>query len=416
MASRDLAGLLTGINSAQRPNPSMDSDAWRMAFGGQQAQNLGNSVGNIGGMLNGGERSLNPQEAIQIGMGKLDQNNIEDLKTLARMQQMRGDLEGSARTAAKIQAMQAQESKQNNTVKRRTSLAEALSKKEETQPLAQLVLDGVYDDNFSELTPLLQQKPPKGISLSTPYAGVTAEGKDIVLFVQKQEGANDRFITANGVTAPAGVTLKKGNGTTVTVDLGEETEGAFMTELGKTRAKTISQSYTDNSLVSLTSTVIDNQWELVEGGIKSGIFAKLGLTGGKALKALGLIANDSNEAETIARTEAFSANAGTLVGQIIKQFGAGTGLSDADREFANKIAAGEITLDEKAIKRLLIIQAKASRIKVQMHNKQIDKLPEGNMRESLYIEVPEFSWLETNKPANVDADLAALMAKYKKGS
>ena len=106
MASRDLAGLLTGISGAQRPNPNMGSDEWRMAFGAQQAQNLGNAVGNVPTMF-GGERSVNPQEAIQIGMGKLDQGNIEDLKTLARMQQMRGDLEGAARTAAKIQAMQA---------------------------------------------------------------------------------------------------------------------------------------------------------------------------------------------------------------------------------------------------------------------------------------------------------------------
>jgi hypothetical protein len=51
MASRDLAGLLTGINSAQRPDPNMNSDAWRMAFGAQTAQNLGNSVGNIGACL-----------------------------------------------------------------------------------------------------------------------------------------------------------------------------------------------------------------------------------------------------------------------------------------------------------------------------------------------------------------------------
>ncbi len=108
MASRDLAGLLTGISGAQRPNPNQGSDEWRMAFGAQQAQNLGNAVGNVPTMF-GGKRNVNPQEAIQIGMGKLDQGNIEDLKTLARMQQMRGDLEGAARTAAKIQAMQEKE-------------------------------------------------------------------------------------------------------------------------------------------------------------------------------------------------------------------------------------------------------------------------------------------------------------------
>ena len=104
MASQDLAGLLTGISGTQRPNPNQGSDEWRMAFGAQQAQNLGNAVGNVPTMFGEG-RNVNPQEAIQIGMGKLDQNNIEDLKTLARMQQMRGDLEGAARTAARIQEL-----------------------------------------------------------------------------------------------------------------------------------------------------------------------------------------------------------------------------------------------------------------------------------------------------------------------
>ena len=38
------------------------------------------------------------------------------------------------------------------------------------------------------------------------------------------------------------------------------------------------------------------------------------------------------------------------VGRLIKQFGAGTGLSDADRQYAEKMAGGKITLDVKALK------------------------------------------------------------------
>tara|TARA_R110000868_G_scaffold272025_1_gene531316 strand:- start:2930 stop:3838 length:909 start_codon:yes stop_codon:yes gene_type:complete len=157
MASRDLAGLLTGINSAQRPDPNMDSDAWRMAFGGQQAQNLGNSVGNIGGML-GGERSLNPQEAIQIGMGKLDQNNIEDLKTLARMQQMRGDNRGFEQTTAKIQALQEKEA----DTKQRTSLIKMARAQDNPNMATWLEVGG---DPKTAASVLLQQ--PK---LATPEA------------------------------------------------------------------------------------------------------------------------------------------------------------------------------------------------------------------------------------------------------
>ena len=80
MASRDLAGLLTGISGTQQLDPNMNSGDWRMAFGAQQAQNLGNAVGDIGGMLSG-KRSLNPQEAIQIGAGELAKQKKEQIVT-----------------------------------------------------------------------------------------------------------------------------------------------------------------------------------------------------------------------------------------------------------------------------------------------------------------------------------------------
>ena len=94
MANRDIAGLLTGISSTQRPNPNMNSDQWRMAFGAQQGQNLSNAVG-----------TPSPEQAIQMGMGQLDLTSIKGLTTLAEMQQLRGDTVGAAKTASKIQAM-----------------------------------------------------------------------------------------------------------------------------------------------------------------------------------------------------------------------------------------------------------------------------------------------------------------------
>ena len=167
MASRDLAGLLTGISGAQRPNPNMGSDEWRMAFGGQQAQNLGNAVGNVPTMF-GRERNVNPQEAIQIGMGQLDQNNIEDLKTLARMQQMRGDNAGLAQTTAKIEAIKEKES---NT-KQRTSLLAMARAQSNTNMASWLEAGG---DIKTAASVLLKQ--PK---LATPeaYASMfTAKGE-----------------------------------------------------------------------------------------------------------------------------------------------------------------------------------------------------------------------------------------------
>ena len=56
---------------------------------------------------------------------------------------------------------------------------------------------------------------------------------------------------------------------------------------------------------------------------------------------------------------------------MIKQFGAGTGLSDADREFAKDMAGGRISLDAKAINRILDINERAARNVIARHNKDV---------------------------------------------
>ena len=107
MANRDIAGLLTGISSTQRPNPNMSSDQWRMAFGAQQGQNLSNAVG-----------TPSPEQAIQMGMGKLDLTSVKGLTTLAEMQQLRGDPTGAAKSIAQIEKLKQKESstKQRNAL------------------------------------------------------------------------------------------------------------------------------------------------------------------------------------------------------------------------------------------------------------------------------------------------------------
>jgi len=100
MANRDIAGLLTGISSTQRPNPNMNSDQWRMAFGAQQGQNLSNAVG-----------TPSPEQAIQMGIGQLDLTSVKGLTTLAKMQMLRGDRTGAAKTAAMLQNIQDKEAK-----------------------------------------------------------------------------------------------------------------------------------------------------------------------------------------------------------------------------------------------------------------------------------------------------------------
>ena len=61
------------------------------------------------------------------------------------------------------------------------------------------------------------------------------------------------------------------------------------------------------------------------------------------------------------------------VGRIIKLFGAGTGLSDADREYAEKIVAGNITMTEEAMRRLLAMSKIATTNVIMEFDKDLDE-------------------------------------------
>lgn len=159
MANRDIAGLLTGISSTQRPNPNMNSDQWRMAFGAQQGQNLSNAVG-----------TPSPEQAIQMGMGKLDLTSVKGLTTLAEMQQLRGDPTGAAKSIAQIEKLKQKES----STKQRSSLL-AMARAQDNPNMVSWIEAG--GDIKTAASVLLKQ--PK---LATPeaYASMfTAEG-DVV--------------------------------------------------------------------------------------------------------------------------------------------------------------------------------------------------------------------------------------------
>jgi formyltetrahydrofolate synthetase len=76
---------------------------------------------------------------------------------------------------------------------------------------------------------------------------------------------------------------------------------------------------------------------------------------------------------------------GQNTAKLIKQFGAGTGLSDADREYATKIAGGSIKLDEKAIRKVLEINDRAARNVIAGHNKKVENI---KTNIPLKVEVP----------------------------
>ncbi len=104
-----------------------------------------------------------------------------------------------------------------------------------------------------------------------------------------------------------------------------------------------------------------------KGQVITGKLAKLEL----GAKALINAAAGREVYQDVAATQEYIGYTVNLVGQIIKQFGAGTGLSDKDREFAERAAAGDITMDHSALKRLVGMAKKVTKAKGDVYNTSV---------------------------------------------
>jgi plasmid stability protein len=102
------------------------------------------------------------------------------------------------------------------------------------------------------------------------------------------------------------------------------------------------------------------------GGIVAGKFANEALT----MKKIGSFFNLPDAA--VANTESFKAAIGSRVLALVKGLGAGAGISNADRDFAAAMAGGNITLDEKSIRRILDIGEQAARVRIAQHGKTVE--------------------------------------------
>jgi hypothetical protein len=76
----------------------------------------------------------------------------------------------------------------------------------------------------------------------------------------------------------------------------------------------------------------------------------------------------------VSRTKEYAALMGRQVGIVIKDFGAGTGLSDADREYAESIAGADIENPMQTLRNLMRINEAMIRRKIAVHNERADKL------------------------------------------
>ena len=121
---------------------------------------------------------------------------------------------------------------------------------------------------------------------------------------------------------------------------------------------------------------IGNARKLLDEGIRTGSFANLRQDFGRMINTVGFSYNE----DATTNTDTFIAEAGTRVGQVITAFGSGTGLSDEDREYAEKMSAGKIAVTKESLYKILEIHEKAARIEIEQYNKRA-----GAIKDSPYL-------------------------------
>lgn len=112
--------------------------------------------------------------------------------------------------------------------------------------------------------------------------------------------------------------------------------------------------------------------EIFDEGIIAGKFADLKMGIYETLIAGGMASEEAQR--VVANTQSYLAHRGMAVANVIKAFGSGTGLSDADRAYATNIVGGTGTMDPAAMKKLLEIERRGYIGLIKTHNKAVDKV------------------------------------------
>lgn len=145
-------------------------------------------------------------------------------------------------------------------------------------------------------------------------------------------------------------------------------EKAFEQELGKGQAKALIEGRKGADDAAEIINTVNLGRKILKDGMVTGFGANAIVSVGQALKQAGI----DFGGDATANAQAYSANMAQNVGKLIKQFGSGTGLSDADREYAIRMAGGQITLDKSAIEKILNINEMAARNLIKIHNRRAE--------------------------------------------
>lgn len=149
--------------------------------------------------------------------------------------------------------------------------------------------------------------------------------------------------------------------------------------------------------------------DALDSGIFTGQGADINQQIGKFGSLIGI--NDPR----VQNTELFLQATAARVLPIVKNLGSGAGITDADRVFAEKLAAGNTKFEEGTLRRLLDISERANRAAITQHNEQAKAILEGNpdlvkagLSKRLFVQEPgEYKTIQQRAQEELDRRRAA---------
>ena len=325
-------------------------------------------------------------------LSQLDPSTVQGLGGLATYYQGQGDMENATKYATAARNLQTQITEEANFNSRKNSLANTatalqlpelaarvtgVSDSEELKTIAKEIRQ-IERDKMPTQTPLVRKRMANAAGISPELFDELglAKVRDSVFneYISGEKGKIEPYLKDNKVglfrVNEAGRVWDDNQQKWVEagtlgleaappqVQRVETIASGMADELAKVGAKAFAEAHENARLaadalgsVNRTLPTIDNMF--------TGAGAELKLNISRYARTFGV---DVVDPSTIADTEAYVAESGRRVAQYITNLGAGTGLSDADREYAEKVVAGNITVDKEALKRLLgVIKASSQR-------------------------------------------------------
>lgn len=144
----------------------------------------------------------------------------------------------------------------------------------------------------------------------------------------------------------------------------EQIASEMGTELAKVGAKNFTDMYDKATKAVATIETVDSSLPLLDD-MFTGAGAELKLNINRYAAAFGI---DLGNLDAITNNEVYLAKAATRVAEYIVNLGAGTGLSDKDREYSEAVVGGRIASNAESLKRILKDLKRGAQNKINSYN------------------------------------------------